>query len=186
MRKIEFESGISNFWWVPLLTGLICVGLGIWTLAAPTTALIMLAYIFAAGLVVAGGINVIFSIAMSRYSAGWGWTLALGILELLSGIWLLALPETTVVSTFIFVVGFFIILAAINSLCEALSLSIFSLWWTIWAVVLLIATIVLGAIFLTNPIGGGVAVWLWISLSFITFGTYRIILAFRIARMTKE
>ncbi len=71
MRKIEFESGISNFWWVPLLTGLICVGLGIWTLAAPTTALIMLAYIFAAGLVVAGGINVIFSIAMSRYSAGW-------------------------------------------------------------------------------------------------------------------
>lgn len=178
MRKIVYESGVGGFWWLPLLSGLICVGLGLWTLFSPASAMIVLAYTFAVCLVLTGGLNVGLSVALSKITPGWGWSLALGLLELVAGIWLLALPEVTVVSTFVFVAGFFIIVAAINSLCEAFALSFYSGWWVLWSILLLIATIVLAIIFVSNPIGGGVIVWLWIGLSFITFGVYRVTFAF--------
>lgn len=180
MKRIRIESGIRKFWWLPLITGIISIGLGIWTMVAPAPALEVLAYVFAACMLVAGAFNIVYSVSASKYTPGWGWTLAIGIMELFAGIWLLAMPAAVVVSTFIFVVGFFIIFAAINALCEAFAMSMFSGWWVLWSILLLIATIVLTVIFLTNPVEGGIMTWIWIGLSLLTFGLYRVILAFQI------
>lgn len=180
MKKIEFETGIKSLWWVPMLTGLISIVLGIWTFAQPASAMIVLAYAFAIGLVIAGILNFGYAIAVSRYTPGWGWSLALAIIEAIVGFWLLAMPEIQVVGTFVFVVGFFIIIAAINALCESFALSMYSFWWVLWSIILLVATIVMGIVFLSNPIGGGVVVWFWIAMSFITFGVYRLMYASRL------
>lgn len=180
MKRIVLESGVSRYWWIPLLVGLISLGLGVWTLATPVESMTVLAYAFAIGLIFAGVLNLGYAVGSSRYTPGWGWALAMAIIEILCGGWMLALPEVQVVGTFIFVVGFFIIIAAINALCEAFALSIFSAWWVIWSILLLVATIGLAAMFLFNPIGGSVAVWFWIALSFFTYGIFKITYAFRL------
>lgn len=53
-------------------------------------------------------------------------------------------------------------------------------------VLVLIATIVLAGIFLFNPVLGGITVWLWIGLSLLTYGIYRIILAFKLRSFGKQ
>lgn len=179
MKNIVSGKGVK-VWWLPLITGIISLVLGIWTLANPAPAMAALAYVFAFGLIGAGVINVGLGLSLSRRTPGWGWTLALGVIELIAGAWLAAMPETTVVSTFVFVVGCFIVLAALNSLCEAFAMSLYSVWGILLAVVLLVTTIILGIVFLSDPIGGGLVVWFWLGLSFISFGLYRIVLAFRL------
>ncbi|MDE5663361.1 MAG: DUF308 domain-containing protein [Muribaculaceae bacterium] len=171
---LVFTSGLRRFAWLPIVTGLICIGLGIWCLCSPMDSLVIFAYVFAGCLCAAGLINV--SLALGNASVGWswGWTLALGILEGICGIWLFTLPAPVVTTAFIFFIGIWIIVAAINALCESFVLSAHSVAWTVFSVLLLLATIVLAFMFITNPITGGVAVWLWIGLSLIFFGAYRL------------
>lgn len=183
--KIPYRSGLTRFWWVPLLTGIVSIAFGIWCFCAPAESMIVLAYVFAGLMCAAALLNFIYAFANSGYDSGWGWSLALGILELFCGVWMFALPQPVLVDTFIFIVGIWIIVAAINSICEACVLSAVSPAWIIWMVLLLLATIVFSVIFLSNPIVGGVAVWLWIGISLITFGIVRVCFAFKARQLNK-
>ena len=66
------------------------------------------------------------------------------------------------------------------SIAEASVLSTFSPGYVVWMVLMLIATIVFAIIFLSNPIAGGVAVWLYLGISLILFGCYRIALSMQV------
>ncbi len=178
--------GIARFWWIPLLTGLFCLGFGIWCLFSPSTSLPVFAYLFAAGFCVAGIFNMIYAVLASPVMSNWGWALALGLLEIIGGIWMFTLPEAALVSTFIFIVGVLILVAAINSIVEAFMLSSFSGMWLVWTVLMLICTIIFAILFLSSPIGGGIAVWLWLGISLIAFGVYRISLAFMIKSLSRD
>lgn len=178
------RGNFTKVWWIPLLTGLVSIGLGIWCFLSPAESISFLALLFAACFTAAGILNVCYSFANIRAHSGWGWSLALGLLEIIAGIWLFALPEALLVTTFMWIVGIWIIVSAINSICESTFFAGYSPWAMIWMILLLIATLVFAFIFLSNPIAGGVAVWLWIGLSLIFFGIYRITFAFGIRALT--
>lgn len=169
--------GFSRYWWVPLISGLIFMGLGIWTLCCPVESLEVLAYVFAICFTLAGLFYIGFACAVSKWSSDWGWTLAIGILEVILGIWLLFLPAEQLTIAFMFLAGFWLLFAAINAVCESFAVSSGSVGWTIVSVLFLLLTIVFVVIFLSNPVVGGVAVWLWLGLSLISFGVYRIVVA---------
>lgn len=57
--------------------------------------------------------------------------------------------------------------------------------WVTWMIVMLIITFVLAVMFLSSPLAGGIAVWLWLGISFITFGVYRLILSARIKTVNR-
>ena len=57
--------------------------------------------------------------------------------------------------------------------------------WTVFSVLLLIATIIMAVVFLSSPIAGGVFVWMWIGLSLIFFGVYRLVFAASMRRATR-
>lgn len=179
------KKGISRFWWIPLITGLLSIGLGIWTLLCPAESIPVLAYVFAGCMVFAGVLNVAYAFMASNLITGWGWSLALGLLEVLAGVWLFTLPEAQLAMTFVFVIGVWILVAAINSLAEACMMSALSPVWVTWMIVMLIITFVLAVMFLSSPLAGGIAVWLWLGISFITFGVYRLILSARIKTVNR-
>ena len=185
-NSVTFRSGLTKYWWIPLLTGLISIGFGIWCFCAPAESLTVMAYVFAGLMCAAALLNFFFAFASSRFDSGWGWSLALGLLEMFCGVWMFSLPTAVLVSTFIFVIGIWIIVAAINSICEACMLSSVSPWWIFWMILLLIATIGFAFIFMSDPIIGGVAVWLWIGISLLTFGLYRIIWATQIKKLNRD
>ena len=183
MKDKITRGGLTRLWWIPLLTGLVCIGFGIWCFVDPTESLTVFAYIFAGCMCAAGLLNFIYSFMASGLDSGWGWSLALGILELFAGIWLFTLPAPILVSTFIFVIGVWIIVAAINSIAEACVLTSVSPAWVIWMVLLLFVTIIFAVIFMSNPLIGGVAVWFYIGISLITFGIYRIFFATQMKKL---
>ena len=93
---------------------------------------------------------------------------------------MLTLPAAVLTTAFIIVVGCWILVSAIMSIAEASVLSTFSPGYVVWMVLMLIATIVFAIIFLSNPIAGGVAVWLYLGISLILFGCYRIALSMQV------
>lgn len=167
------------------MTGLLAVGLGIWCLCSPVESLPVLAYAFAIIFTAAGFFNCVFALINSRFLPGWGWALALGILELVLGVWMLCLPQASLTETFMYVVGFYILFAVINGICEACSVWNGAFSWAGWLVALLLVTLIFTIIFITGPIVNGIAVWLWIGLSFIFFGIYRMVIAFAIRKLNR-
>ncbi len=95
------------------------------------------------------------------------------------------LPTPQLDVAFIYIVGFWILFAAISSVSVAFAMPGRGVW-TVWAVLLLIATIIFGVIFLTNPLAGGVAVWMWLAMSLIVFGVYRLVFAGRLKTLREE
>lgn len=169
--------GFSRYWWIPLLSGLIFIAFGIWTLCCPAESLVVLAYAFAICFTIAGLFYIGFAFAVSSWSSDWGWNLAIGILEVILGVWLLFLPADQLTVAFMFIAGFCLLFAAINSVCVSFAVSAGSVGWTIFSVIFLILTIACTVIFLSNPIVGGIAVWLWLGLSMICYGVFKLVLA---------
>lgn len=186
MSRISIKgAGITRWWWIPLITGVLCTGFGIWSLCSPQTSLPVFAYIFAGCLCAAGLLNIAYACFTSTFGANWGWSLALGILDIVAGVWMFAMPAGELELTFLIVIGIWLLAAAINSVAESCMLSAVSPAWIAMMIVLLIVTLIFAVIFLSNPIVGGVAAWLWLGLSLTLFGVYRIILSFKIKAINK-
>ncbi len=185
--KIKSKRGIiSRYWWVPLIAGLISVGLGIWCLCDPMTSLPVLAYVFAGCVTAAGAVYCAMAFSATSTYSGWGWMLAVGLLELLCGIWLLCIPQPALTIAFMYVIGIWILVVAINGICEACAMSAISPAWIIWAVLLLLCTIGFGIVFITNPVLSTVTEWMWLGLALITYGLYRISFGYRLNQIGKR
>ncbi len=178
-------TGLHKIWWVPLITGLIAIGLGVWCFCSPETSLAVFAYVFAGALIFAGILNFCYSISNRRLHTNWGWSLVLGLLEVICGAWLFAMPAETLAVSFAYAAGIWLLVVAINSLGEVSYFSRNNVAWTIWMVLLLIASIVFVIYFLFNPLFGGLVGWMWIGFSLLFFGVWRIALALKLRTFIK-
>lgn len=180
----DTNSGILKYhWWIPMITGLLAIGLGIWCLCDPSGSLPVLAYTFAACLVFAGCMNFSFAIMTSNRYSGWGWSIALGILELIGGVWLWCLPMPILIIAFMYIIGIWILVVAINGISEACVMSSVSPGWIIWTILLLLATIAFAIVFVSNPLLSGITEWIWLGICLITYGAYRISFSIRIKQL---
>ena len=186
MEKRIFNGGLTRLWWIPLITGLLAIAVGIWCLCSPESSLPVLAYVFAAAFCATGVLNLAYGIVNTQPHSSWGWSLALGLIEIICGIWLFMMPEAQLVTVFIFTIALYLIFVAINAICEAFVLAGYARDWLALMLVFLLATLVFAIIFLAGPIAGGIAVWLYIGISFITFGCYRILLALKLRKLNHQ
>lgn len=185
MNRLILKAA-ARYWWLPVLTGLIAVCLGIWVLASPDASLSALAYTFAIIICAVGFLNVTFSLVSINSVTGWGWQLFTGIVEIVCGVWLLMLPEAQMTGAFIYGVGFYLIFLVLNSICETVLYYGTSKVWLATLIAFIVCTLVLALIFLAGPLAGGIAVWLYIGIAFITFGFYRMLIGIRIYQANKE
>lgn len=175
----------AKLWWIPMITGILAIVIGVWCLLSPVNSLTVLAWFFAAAITAAGVMNLSYGIANTAPHSSWGWSLALGLIEIICGIWMFMMPEAQLITVFIYTVGLYLIFVTINAICEAFMLAGFSRDWLAWMLIFLFASLVFAIIFLAGPIAGGIAVWLYIGISFMAFGIYRIILAFKLRKLGK-
>lgn len=169
-----------------MLTGLVCLGLGIWLFIAPAEALPLISVIFAACLLGAGCLNLFLGTSTRKILTVWGWAIALGIIEIIGGIWLLSLPVQAMEAAFIYITGIMVLVAAINAVAEAFTLSTNNVWWTIWSVLLLVAVIVMSIIMFSSPIAWGTLSIIYLAAALVCFGVYRIGLATTLKRMANR
>ena len=176
----------ARYWWLPVITGLLSIGLGIWCLVSPDTSLPVLAYTFALVISAVGFLNMVFALLNIGSISGGGFKLLVGVMEIVCGVWLLLLPEASMVSAFIYGVGFYLVFVALNAISETILYYGDTKYWLAMLLSFIVCTLILAIIFLAGPLAGGIAVWLYIGIAFITFGFYRILLGVKICQASRR
>lgn len=179
-------AGITKYWWLPLLTGLICLGFGIWSICAPGTALPIIAAAFAIGLIIVGVFDGIWGISTSKFNPGWGWDICIAILDIIAGVWMLCMSPENMTLTFLYIVGIWMIFAAFNGIGTMFAVSVYNPVATICAVILLIATLICSFWLLVNPIGLGVTAWVMVGIALCCYGIFKIAFAFKVKSLRER
>lgn len=108
----------SAIWWMWLLRGLALILLGFVAIAWPGLTLAILALFFTVSLLISGVVNVMSGIATMQHQRYWFLTLALGVIEIGFGAYVLKSPGLTI-STFVLLLGFAILIRGILEVVEA-------------------------------------------------------------------
>lgn len=184
MKNTDYP-GIFRYWWVPIVTGVLSIAIGIFCFCSPVTSMEVLAIFFEACLIVAGIFNLCFALSNIGRNTHWGWPLANGLIEIILGIWLWTMPLPEMTAVFLYVVGFWLLFMCIYGISELTALSSIRAGWLGWLVAILLIGIVCVFIFLMTPLTGGIFVWLFIGCSFIAYGIARILLAFQLRKLLR-
>ncbi len=169
---------VSPYWWLMLLGGLALIALGVWTFASPATAYLSLSLLFAIGILIAGILEIIFSLS-ATFVPGWGWLLAGGLFDSFIGGYLLAYPVLTMV-VLPLLVGVWILFRGFMAVGHAFDARSRKLTGWGWLLFTGIVVILLAMLILANPAWGVVNIILWTGLAFIFAGIFRVYLSFRL------
>lgn len=171
-----------NYWYVPLIIGLIFIGVGFWTFSSPLESYLALSIIFSISFFVAGLSEIIFAISKRNSVDNWGWTLVFGILTFMVGLLLMMNPEVSM-ATLPFYLGFVLLFRSIGAIGYSTDLKNYGVkdWGGLMA--LGIIGIIFSFILLWNPLFAGWTVVVWTGLAFIVAGIISIYLSFKLRKL---
>ncbi|PXV62218.1 uncharacterized membrane protein HdeD (DUF308 family) [Dysgonomonas alginatilytica] len=171
-------------WWISVLVGIIAVIVGFISMFTPfaTFAAITLLFVFS---FFAGGISeIVFAIANRKIINNWGWTLAMGVIDLLFALFLLANLDIAPLMLCYFI-AFWILIQSIWGLGMAFDLqSAKNSGWG-WVLALSILSVFASIILLFQPAIAGLFAAYIISFGFIFYGVMRIFLGFKLKTLNK-
>jgi uncharacterized membrane protein HdeD (DUF308 family) len=166
-------------WWVYVLAGLGLFGLGIWVFNSPGAAFLGLTLYFAALILFNGVANTLFAVSNRTRLQGWGWLLALGLAEILFGVYLISQPAAAA-GTLAFVIGFWLLLRSGSTVANAFSLRRLGYRRWGWNLALGLLGVVLAFLVLANPVIGVVGVTTWLALGLLVLGVAAFMLGLRL------
>lgn len=169
------ETSTRNFSWFSLIVGLISIVVGVWCICTPGTTLAALTVLFIIGFFAAGVLEICLAFTTIR-SQGWGWRLTAGIIDILLGIWLCAMPAGQAATILVYVIGFYIFFYSAMGIGESVHLSRYGVSGWGWMLFFNIVGVLASFLFLISPVFGGVFVTWLVGLSFISYGLYRCML----------
>lgn len=181
----EIRQAVKH-WWVSLLVGILAIIVGIWVMMTPYASFAALIVLFEVALIVAGILDVIFAASNRKVLYGWGWNLAGGILEILLGLTLIAIPMASVGVIMIYVVGFWILFRSIWSIGASFDLHQVGIRGWGWLLTLGILMALLSFFFLFSPMFGGMFIVVFIGIAMLVYGVFRIFLGFSLRSLYKE
>lgn len=168
------RQAVKN-WWVSILIGVLSIALGVWCAFTPDSTLVALTIVFIVAFLISGILEIVFAVT-NRGLEGWGWNLAGGILDLILGILLMALPLPVITIVLVYFVGFWLLIRSVWGIGTASDLSRWRVKGWGWLLALAILGVIASFFFFISPIfGGGMIVW-FASLAFVFYGVFRIYL----------
>lgn len=171
-----------RYWWMPLITGILSIGVGVCCFIFPAASMSTLAIFFMCVLLVAGIFNICYAIGNHGHNSHWGWSLANGLIELVLGIWLWTFPLGELTEVFIYAVAFWVLFMVIYGIAETTSLYSYRVGWIGWLIGFIFIALVCVLIFLMGPIGNGIFAWVFIGCSFEAYGIWKIVMSFRLKK----
>lgn len=182
MFRSNFMEGVTRYWWLPLVSGLVCLGFGLWSIFAPASALPFMAAVFAYGLLFVGVFEGAWAVSTVRHNAGWGWDILVAAVDIIAGIWMLTMSQANMTVTFLYIVGFWMILSAFNGIGQLFAVANRSAGATFVATVLLVVTLIASIWLIINPIGLGITAWIMVGIALVCYGIFKIEFALKIRR----
>ncbi len=172
-------------WYIPLITGIIFVGVGIWSFTSTEDSFVALSKVFSLAILVVGLLEIYFSIANKDVLDNWGWFLVLGILTTIIGGLLFSKPDISS-STLSLFIGLMLLFRSVVFIGFAYDLK--SMGVLEWGTLMVIGVIgvIFAFILLWNPNFAQVAVVVWTGLSFLAVGIFSIYMAFKMRNLHKN
>ncbi len=179
---IKLISNTIKHWYLPLITGVIFIVLGIYVFGYPVESYVALSLVFSISFLVTGLMEVYFSISNRKILDNWGWSLVFGIVNAVIGVLLLMHPNISL-NALPFYVGFMLMFRSITGLGYAFDLKNYGV--PHWGRLMFMA--VLGLIFsfilIWNPVFAGLTVVVWTALSLIMAGVYNIYVSLKLKKL---
>lgn len=171
-----------DYWYIPLLVGLLFVGIGVWSFITPLGAYLTLAFVFSISFLASGIFEIIFALSNRKKIDNWGWTLASGIIGLVVGILLVSNPLISITLLPLYV-GFVVLFRSIMAIVLAFNLKSYAV--ADWKNLLFLG--ILGTIFsfllLWNPLFAGLSLVYWTAFAFIAIGIFYIYFSLKLKRI---
>lgn len=178
---MPIEKTIKN-WWIFLITGILFISLSVLFFFQPVSSLMSINIFLALILMVAGVMELLFTVSNTKTFKNWSRTLLLGLLDFICGVVLLSHPEVTVI-TLPFIIGLWVIVKAIimfASAVEKYSSSLKGGWWEILGGALLL---IFGFLILFHPTLGIFTIALWGGIGFLLAGVGNIFTAIELKQI---
>lgn len=183
-----FLKSVRNaikYWYIPLLAGLFFVIVSAVVFSSPLSSFGTLAILFSLSFLFGGISEIIFSVSNRDQLVNWGWSLALGIITLITGVLLLTNTALSMV-VLAYYVGFVILFRSIAAISFAIDIKGYGSrnWGGLLAFGILGA--VTSVILLLNPVIAGISVAFWVALSFLFAGLFSIYLSLQLRKLNKS
>lgn len=186
--RTQFLNSIKDtvkHWYIPLIVGILFVGLSILVFSSPLSSLLTLSIFFAITFLFGGISEIIFSVVNRHRLENWGWALAFGIITTLIGGLLILNPQLSL-AALLFYVGFTILFRSIGAISFALDVKRYgSKNWG-----LLLAFGIIGAVvsffLIWNPAFAGISVVILVAMGFLLGGLFNIYFSIQLRRVHKN
>ncbi|AUP79997.1 HdeD family acid-resistance protein [Flavivirga eckloniae] len=188
MKNIEFLKTTKRaikYWYLVLISGIILISVGFWTLISPLESYQALALLFSIAFILSGISDIIFSISSRNTLDGWGWTLGIGILALIIGVFLLINQDITIL-TLPFYVSFVLLFRSLWAMGTAMDLKSYRVLDWGYLMVLGVLGMLFSFFLLWHPFFTGVALTIWTGLALIFTGVFSIYLSIKLKKLHKD
>ncbi|GGZ84188.1 HdeD family acid-resistance protein [Algibacter mikhailovii] len=176
---------LNKYWWLTLIRGIVLIILAILIFRHPLGALVGLAIYLSVSLLFIGITQVFMSFAVKDTQENWGWTLAVGLIDIFIAFILLSNPAVTA-ATLPFIVGFWLIVAGVMNFVSAFQDKKEGVpyWWL--GLIGGLFTIFIGFVLTNNLLAGTLAITYWIGFGVMLAGIVNIGLAIGLKSLKKE
>ena len=180
----EIRTDIKN-WWILMVLGILFVVLGIFVFTNPLESYMTIAVFFAVSMLISGLFQKWFAISNRDELIGWGWQLALGIMEAIIGIVLLFNLNFTM-SVLPIYVGFWLLFKAFALIGFSFELKSYKVsnWW--YYLVFGLFLTILSWFIILNPLFGGITIVVWTGIALIVAGIAYTILSVKLKKVNRK
>ena len=160
-------------WYIPLVLGVLLLGLSLWMLFNPDLGFATLTTLFEWSFIFIGLAEVLFALELKNSVNNWGWYLFSGILFFLMGVFLIRHPLVSAAS-FSLYVGLICMFMSISALSKGSDLMALNApgsgWMIFWGVLGLFLSFML----IWNPAAAGLTAVYWASFSMLSLAIFGI------------
>lgn len=180
----SFRGAVKN-WWVSLLIGILAAILGIWCIFTPLSTFLAMTILFVVSFFVGGIFEIIFALTNMNTMRNWGWTLVIGIIDVVFGVILMSNMLISA-DVLMFLIAFWIIFQAIWGIGVSLDLkNVEGSGWG-WLLALSIIGVLFGITCLFQPAITALLAAYMLGFSFLAYGIFRIYLGIRLRTIHKN
>ncbi len=182
MREAISQS-VKN-WWIPLITGILFLLLGIWVFSTPITSYLALVFLFQISFLIIGLIEVFHAIAVRGILPNWGWILVGGLVNILLAMLLIANPDLTARILPIYV-GFILLFRSLMGISWAFDIRRWGGQGWGWTLVFAVLGVIFAFLMIANPAFGGFTIVIYTAMSIIMLGITQIVISIGLRRVKK-
>lgn len=180
----DLKFAVKN-WWLSLILGILFVAVALILMFFPLQSYGVLAILFSITMFVSGIFEITFSVSNKKALPGWGWYLALGVLDLILGVFLLIYPGLSM-AVIPFIFGFWLMFRGFSIIGYSIDLQRFGSKNWGWYLALGILTIICAVGVIFYPVAGAFSVVYIIAFIFLFLGIARVMLAFDLRNLYND